>query len=609
VLFRSECASATLKINYLQVPDSGPFISSLSPATGSAKGGEVVNLVGGRLGNDAARTRVTFGGVPASVTTVTNTQITVSTPARTLANPAVPEVVDVVVTLGSGSAGATTITKLKAYTYVAIDPNKRIFISSVSPTSGSPNGGEPVNVLGGNFGTSVATTRVTFCGLPATITSQTDSLIVVSTPKISGVPPTGQACDVAVTTDLGLVSQQSAVLPQSFVYRGGGTGGCNTDPNFFLSSLSPNTGSPDGGTIVNISGGGFPSQAASVRVDFGGNPAQIASVSPTQVSVSTPRRTLANPDVPETVDVTVTDLGSSAGRCARLVGAFTYTRAALDPVIYSISPKVGPNDASTRVTIFGQGFQFPLQVFMTGGGCGTQRIEGTILNPITLTNVVFGTPRAIGPYSCLSNSLVDVEVLNPTTGKKASCPACFRYYGCPTVTGTSPSLIPYDQTTLVTVSGNNFEEPIEATFQPTSVTSGAVRVNVTSVAAGSVIIQMPPLNQILQTGNGQTNCLNVVGNLTLTSTGLTCVPVTTILTYRVDPPSITSASPTNLNQDGSLFPTLGAPATITVLGTNFTDPVTVEITKGGAGVATINNAVVSNSGTLTFQAPDRKSVV
>jgi len=264
---------------------------------------------------------------------------------------------------------------------------------------------------------------------------------------------------------------------------------------------------------------------------------------------------------------------------------------------------VGPNDASTRVTIFGTGFQFPMQVFMTGGGCGAQRIEGTILNPITLTNIVFGTPRATGPYACLSNSLVDVELLNPATGKKANCPACFRYYGCPTVTGVAPSLIPYDQTTLVTVSGNNFEEPIEATFQPTSPTGGAVRVNVTSVAAGSVIVQMPPVSQILQSGGGATSCQNVVGTLTLTSTALTCLPVTTTLTYRIDPPSIASASPTSLSQDGSLFPALGSPAVITVLGTNFVDPVTVEITKGGAAVATVNNATVSNSGTLTFTAP------
>jgi large repetitive protein len=488
-----ECATATVQINYLAAPTSGPYISSIDPSSGSAKGGETVSILGGRFGTSAATTLVAFGGLPASVKSVTATQITVSTPSRTLADPTKPETVDVSVTVAG-----TTVTKAKAYTYFAIDPNKRVFVSNVSPNSGSPAGGEQVNVLGGNFGSSVATTRVTFCGLPATITAQGDTQITVLSPsKTLTDPLVSETCDVSVTTDLGLVSQQSAVLPQ----------------------------------------------------------------------------------------------------------AYTYTPVAYQPVINSISPKVGPNDASTRVTIFGTGFQFPMQVFMTGGSCASQRIEGTILNPITLTNIVFGTPRATGPYACLANSLVDVEVLNPTTGKKASCPACFRYYGCPTVTGVSPALIPYDQTTLVTVSGNNFEEPVEATFQPTSPSGGAVRVNVTSVAAGSVIVQMPPLNQILQAGSGLTSCQNVVGTLTLTSTALTCQPVTTVVTYRVDPPSITSASPTNLNQDGSVFPAIGVPATITVLGTNFVDPVTVEITKGGASVATVNNAVVSNSGTLTFQAP------
>jgi hypothetical protein len=487
-----ECASATVQINYLPAPSSGPYISSVDPSSGSAKGGETVTIQGGRFGSDATATLVTFGGIPASVKTVVNTQITVSTPSRTLANPTVPETVDVTVTVAG-----TAVTKAKAYTYFAIDPSKRVFISNVSPASGSPSGGEPVNVNGGNFGTSVATTRVTFCGLPATITKQADTQIGVLTPnKTLSNPTVPETCDVAVTTDLGEVSQQSAVLAQ----------------------------------------------------------------------------------------------------------AFTYTPQVLTPVINSISPKVGPNDAATRVTIFGTGFQFPMQVFMTGGLCGAQRIEGTVLNPITQTNIVFATPVATGPYACLSNSLVDVEVLNPSTGKGASCAACFRYYGCPVVTGVSPALIPYDQTTLVTVSGNNFEEPVEATFQPTSPSGGAVRVNVTSVAAGSVIVQMPPLNQILQSG-GLTNCQNVVGTLTLTSTSLTCLPVTTTLTYRVDPPSITSASPTNLNQDGSVFPAIGAPATITVLGTNFVDPMTVEITKAGAAVATVNNAVVSSSGTLTFQAP------
>ncbi len=209
-----ECGTATVQINYLQAPTSGPYISSIDPSAGSVKGGETVSILGGRFGTDLATTLVSFGGIPASVKTVTNTQITVSTPSWTLANPSVPEAVNVSVTVAG-----TTVTKVKGYTYVGIDPNKRVFVSNVSPNTGSPAGGDQVNVYGGNFGSSVATTRVTFCGLPATITTQTDAQIIVLTPnKTLADPLVAETCDVAVTTDLGLVSQQSAVLPRAFTY-------------------------------------------------------------------------------------------------------------------------------------------------------------------------------------------------------------------------------------------------------------------------------------------------------------------------------------------------------------------------------------------------------
>ena len=127
-----------------------------------------------------------------------------------------------------------------------------------------------------------------------------------------------ETCDVTVRRDIGLVSENSATLPQAFTYRGSGSGGtCNTDPAFFIASLAPNTGPADGGTIVTLTGSGFGSTASLMRVDFGGAPATIIAISNTTIVVSTPRHTLANPDVPETVDVTVTDLGSPAQRCAR----------------------------------------------------------------------------------------------------------------------------------------------------------------------------------------------------------------------------------------------------------------------------------------------------
>ena len=55
---------------------------------------------------------------------------------------------------------------------------------------------------------------------------------------------------------------------------------------FFLSSVSPSTGSPQGGETVTINGGGFDDP---IRVTFGGIPAVIQYASATQIRVTTPR--------------------------------------------------------------------------------------------------------------------------------------------------------------------------------------------------------------------------------------------------------------------------------------------------------------------------------
>ena len=157
-------------------------------------------------------------------------------------------------------------------------------------------------------------------------------------------------------------------------------------------------------------------------------------------------------------DVVVTrDLGLVSQQSATAPQQFTYRRV-FTPVINSASPRTGPNDASTRVTIFGSGFQFPMQVFLTGGACGAQRVEAAV-SDISLTTIVFKTPVAVGGNVCLSNQLVDIVVLNPTTGKTASCPACFKYYACPTITSLAPPSARIRAATQVVITGPNFEEP------------------------------------------------------------------------------------------------------------------------------------------------------
>lgn len=585
-----DCKSAPIDIEFDAPPTNGPFISSVNPASGSCAGGESVTVSGGRFGTDAETTRVTFGGAPASIVSQADNQLVVRTPSRTLANPQVPETVDVVVTVNAGTAGAA-VTPPKSFTYYCVD--KRISISSVVPAFGKPEGGEEVVVNGVNFGSNVATTRVTFGGVSATITAQQDGAITVLTPRhLLANPQISETVDVGVTIDLGLVSQQSALLPQGFTYTAGGTIPCGTRPDLFISSLSPSSGPAAGGTPVTIAGGGFGDSAAALRVEFGGQAAQILSASNTSISVSTPRHTLANPDVPESVDVVVyASVGQPTQACAQAADAYTYAPGVTDPVIYSISPVTGPNDASTRVTIFGTGFQFPMQVFV---GEGTCRREAAVVS-VGAEQIIFLTPIASGGNACLASQLVGIEVVNPATGKRATSPDSFKYYACPTATMATPSFGPYNQKTTVTINGNNFEEPVEAWYEANSTN---FRLTVVSVSSNFIVVEMPPIDP-RQLGGGDGTCANVAGHILLAFPSLACETSETwelLFAYRIPELQIATVSPATLPQDG------GA-ATVTVTGANFEDPMTVEILKNGAVQATINNAAVANSGALAFTAP------
>jgi hypothetical protein len=598
-----DCATAQLlpAVQFQQTPGNNPFISSIFPTSGSCAGGETVTINGGLFGADASLVRVTFGGKPATIVSVSNTQIVVKTPSEDRPANAPPDqrdAVDVVVTLNAGTAGSFNINLPKGFSYFCVQ--NRIFISSVVPNSGLPAGGETVVINGGHFGTNIATTRVTFCGVSATIVSQNDGAITVLTPRHQLTNPSvSETCDVGVTIDLGLVSQQDAIARNAFTYRGAGPAECQTNAGTFISSLSPNTGGGEGATPVTILGAGFTSSVANTRVEFGGVPGTVTAVTPTSITVLTPQHTIANPSVPEPVSVRViVDSGGSNQVCATLANGFVYTQVGLEPTIFSTSPRTGPNDASTRVTIFGNNFQFPMQVFVSTGAC---RIEAQVVS-ISYSEVVFLTPIALNGNSCLANQTVDVTVINPYTGKTATCPECFRYYPCPTFSNVVPSTVPYNQTSTVVINGQNFEEPVEATL---NVAGQTIHLNVTAVASSGVTVQLPPIDAI-QTGG----CADVPATISITHTSA-CPALTVPITYQVNRITLTSASPTQLNQNGSTFGSGqdAAPATITVSGTNFQDPSTVVLVgpTGTLAYTQVNNPVVANGGSLTFPAPAIRS--
>jgi hypothetical protein len=166
-----------------------PFKSSLSAASGPLAGGNTISVFGTGL---ATATSVSFGGVTATPTVVSDGQITVVVPAGAAAGP-----VSVTVTTGGGTNNGLT------YTYIDVPT-----IATVAPSSGPTSGGTAVTITGTNLDT---TSEVTVGGTPAPFT-------VLSSTSVVAVTPAGAAgaADVVLDNPAG-----SATAAGAFTYVAG----------------------------------------------------------------------------------------------------------------------------------------------------------------------------------------------------------------------------------------------------------------------------------------------------------------------------------------------------------------------------------------------------
>ena len=134
-----------------------------------------------------------------------------------------------------------------------------------------------------------------------------------------------------------------------------------------ITSVTPNTGPPAGGTVVTITGTNF---RTPVRVLFNAGPAGTKeafvnqnTVTPTQITAVAPPINLVSTQT-QAADITViVDAGNPTEARVTKTAAFTYVTTNLTPVIRTISPTSGPIDGGTRVTIIGDAFEQPVQVF------------------------------------------------------------------------------------------------------------------------------------------------------------------------------------------------------------------------------------------------------
>ena len=250
-----------------------PTVTSITPNNGSTGGGTAVTITGT---NFAAGATVTFGTTSATnVVVVNSTTITATTPAGSGSG------VTVTVTVG-GQSGSLT----NGFSYLVVPA-----VSSVSPNSGPVAGGTAVTITGTNF---AAGATVTFGTVSAT------NVVVVSGTTITATTPAGSAGTATVTVTVG---GQSGSLTNAFTYIAAPT----------VTSVSPNSGTTGGGTLVTITGTNF---AAGATVTFGTTAAtNVVIVNSTTITATTPAGSAG------AVTVTVTNTGTQSGS---LTNAFTY---------------------------------------------------------------------------------------------------------------------------------------------------------------------------------------------------------------------------------------------------------------------------------------------
>jgi len=235
-------------------------------------------------------------------------------------------------------------------------------ITSISPSSGSPNGGTIVSITGTNFANG-ATVKFD--------TSNAISVTVNSSTSITATTPVHAAGTVTVT----ITNPDAQKGTGTFTY---------VNPQLAVASVSPQTGSTSGGTPVTINGSNFQSGAT---VTFGTRPAtNVTVVDSTKITATTP---LGPIDQNLTVDVTVTN---PDGTNATLSHGFSYNVPALS--VDSISPSSVITTGGQLLTLTGAGFTTASTASVTIGGVPVPSSNFYFVNAVTMNVVV--PPHAAG---------------------------------------------------------------------------------------------------------------------------------------------------------------------------------------------------------------------
>jgi hypothetical protein len=342
-----------------------PTIASISPATGLPTGNQTVTITGT---NFRTPVRVLFdpgNGQAAKegfVTSVTPTQITVTTPAFDL-GVAQQLIANITVIVEAGTPTEQRVTKSAAFTITA--PVLTPVVRSLNPTSGPIDGGTRVTITGDAFEAAV---QVFFGSAQAQVLNIQFHTIEVLTPTARDTNPNGSGAvtgpvDVRV---LNVNSGKSVTATAAFRYVNKAQ----------ITAVTPDQGPFTGGTRVLIDGTGF-NEPVTVYLD--GIAASVIKVTPTEITAISNGIAIAScGDSTGPVIVTNVDNGDSA------TAPTPWIFRVLKPVIVSVSG-VNPAPGTTVSVIVANAVGIPRILI---GGVGAAIVSQTDNGNGTTTFVV-----------------------------------------------------------------------------------------------------------------------------------------------------------------------------------------------------------------------------
>jgi len=367
-------------------------VTSITPTNGGQAGGNVGRIPGSGF---IPGVTVTIGGNPATNVGVITTIITFTIP------PGTEGVKDVVVTNPDGQKGILQ----DAYTY-----NPFPVIGKIEPRHGGPlAGGTEITITGENFMEGV----VVMIG-----ENRVQKLDFFSPTELRLKTPPGEAGPKAVTVMN--PDEQKAIKEEGFTYN----------PAPTITSIKPDAGSMEGGTVITITGTGFIRPGILIE----GVEAGRVSYSPMEIKVRTP---------PSDAGVKDVVARNRDGQKATLEDAFTYNLA---PVITKVIPDNGRLAGGTEIIIQGSGFLPGAKVFFsTDTGTlmtapSAQVMSGNIITAIT----PLGKP---GPKDIIVHN-TDAQRVILTDG--------FTYNPLPTITHITPNNGGSSGGTKIIIQGTGF---------------------------------------------------------------------------------------------------------------------------------------------------------